>query len=317
MIDSGRYEKFGILYLDLDNFKDVNDTFGHDIGDKVLRAMATCLQNCDIPEGSLYNIGSDEFAIVMTKVPPSRDETRVQAILQAIEQPICIDGSVFHITASMGVVCYPGHGRTYEALLKNADAAMYRAKENGRGMYVFFDETIGNAVQEHTRLQNSLREALAHNEFLLYYQPQICTDTNTLYGFEALLRWKRPGVGVVAPAGLHPRGGGEPLDCAHRPMGAGERVPLHPAHQRGVRRALPGGGECVHHPTAARRLRRICAAHATGDGGGTKPAGAGNYRILPAGGDGAGHRQAAPAQRGGCAYRSGTILALGIRPFGT
>ncbi len=199
MIESGKYENFGILYLDLDNFKDVNDTFGHDIGDKVLRAVAACLQNCNIPVRSLYNIGSDEFAIVMTSAPLAQDEMHVQAILQAIEQPVCIDGSVFHITASMGVVCYPVHGQTYEALLKNADAAMYRAKGNGRGMYVFFDETIGNAVQEHTHLHNSLREALARDEFQLYYQPQICTDNNALYGFEALLRWNRPGVGVVAP----------------------------------------------------------------------------------------------------------------------
>jgi diguanylate cyclase (GGDEF)-like protein len=199
LIEAGQAERFGILYLDLVNFNDVNDTFGHDIGDKVLRAVAATLASCQIPAGSLYNMSADEFAILMTDVPPSRDETRVRAILQAVEKPVYIDGSEFHITASMGIACYPKHGQTYEVLLKNADAAMYHAKANGCSMYVFFDDTIGNAVLERTKLQNSLRQALANNEFRLYYQPQVGAKDNNLYGFEALIRWERPYVGLTAP----------------------------------------------------------------------------------------------------------------------
>ena len=200
MIDAGRTERISILYLDLDNFKDVNDTFGHDTGDKVLRAITLALQGYGLPEGSLYNIGADEYAVMLADITRQQAEVHMKGVLQTIEKPINLSGNVFHITASMGVAFYPEHGRTFDMLLKNADAAMYRAKGTGSGLYMMFDEAIGKAVLERTRLQSSLRNALDKNEFLLDYQPQINTLGEGIYGFEALIRWKRPGVGVVAPS---------------------------------------------------------------------------------------------------------------------
>lgn len=199
MIGAGQNGHIAILYLDLDNFKDVNDTFGHDTGDKVLRAIAAGLKGYGLPEDSLYNIGADEYALMLADITREQVEVHVKAVLRTIEKPITISGNMFHITASMGVAFYPEHGCTFDTLLKNADAAMYRAKGTGSGLYRMYDEAIGNAVLERTRLQSSLRNALDKNEFLLNYQPQINTEGEGVYGFEALIRWQRPGVGVVPP----------------------------------------------------------------------------------------------------------------------
>ncbi|MEA4999242.1 MAG: EAL domain-containing protein [Candidatus Limiplasma sp.] len=188
-----------VLYLDLDSFKDVNDTFGHDVGDQVLRAVANRLTEIIDPTDRLYNFGADEFVVVLNDATPVACEGTIKRILRQIEKPIMLGGTVFHITACMGVAGYPEDGETCDELLKNADAAMYRAKERGHGTFVFFDEAIGNAVIERNRLQSNLRDALSHNEFLLYYQPQINAGNKQLYGFEALIRWDRPGKGIVAP----------------------------------------------------------------------------------------------------------------------
>ncbi len=198
-LGGGRPENFTILYMDLDNFKDINDTYGHATGDVLLRVVGERLLRCGIPEGSLYNLGSDEFAVLLDSANPVSAGEKAGEIIRKIEEPLSIGGNTLHISASMGIVSYPEHGEGFDELLKNADSAMYRAKVNGSGTYTFFSEEIGSAVTERTKMQNSLREALAKNEFQLYYQPQTSAGGDTLYGFEALLRWNSAERAVVAP----------------------------------------------------------------------------------------------------------------------
>ena len=191
--------QMAILYMDMDNFKDVNDTYGHDTGDHLLRAVADSLRGRAASQ-NLYNFGADEFVLTLLDVTMEQAMAEGQRILRELEKPICVNGNIFHVTASMGISSYPQHGTTCDELLKNADAAMYRAKKLGNGSCVMYDSAIGNAVKERNELQNSLREALAKNEFVLYYQPQVSADRSRLFGFEALIRWNRPGKGMVPPA---------------------------------------------------------------------------------------------------------------------
>ena len=199
-IDEGRPEGFTILYMDLDNFKDINDAYGHAVGDELLKVVGERLRRCSIPESSMYNLGSDEFAAVLLgSVSRESAGEKADEMLLRIEEPLRVGGNTLHISASMGIVRYPEHGQDFDELLKNADSAMYRAKFNGRGTYAFFSAEIGSAVAERTKIQNNLRQALAKNEFQLYYQPQISASGDTLYGFEALLRWNSGDMGIVAP----------------------------------------------------------------------------------------------------------------------
>ncbi len=198
-IDEGRPEGFTILYLDLDNFKDINDAYGHAVGDELLKVVSERLRQCPIPESSMYNLGSDEFAVLLCSVSPESAGEKADEMIRRIEEPLSVGGNTLHISASMGIVSYPEHGEDFDELLKNADSAMYRAKFNGSGTYTFFSAEIGSAVAERTKMQNNLRQALAKNEFQLYYQPQTSASGDTLYGFEALLRWNSADMGVVAP----------------------------------------------------------------------------------------------------------------------
>ena len=200
MPSEGNLPRRTVLYLDLDRFKDINDTFGHDVGDCVLRAVAERLRNLLEPSDGLFHFGADEFVVVLDGTALFDAQNTARRILRQIEAPITVDGTLFHLTACMGVAGYPEHGKTCDALLKNADAAMYRAKELGDGTFVCYDDAIGQAVVERNRLQSSLRDAVSHQEFLLYYQPQINSQSGNLYGFEALLRWDRPGKGIVSPS---------------------------------------------------------------------------------------------------------------------
>lgn len=193
-------ERVAVLMLDLDRFKNVNDTFGHRIGDQLLegvsRRLEACLRNSDI----VARLGGDEFVIA---VPMSGDIENinrvVQKILVAFVEPFQVEGHDLHISASVGICEYPTDGETPEALLQAADAAMYEAKKKGRGNYFCFSKELFETSRDRQIRENDLHEACARNEFVLYYQPMVSTVSGLITGVEALLRWHHPQQGLIPP----------------------------------------------------------------------------------------------------------------------
>jgi diguanylate cyclase (GGDEF)-like protein len=202
----------GILFLDLDGFKEVNDTYGHDLGDRLLRGVAERLTSCirevdsvarggaDEAEKVVSRLGGDEFTILLVNIR-STDEAVLVAkrILRSLERPVRLDGRDLYITVSIGIAMYPGAVEGVDGLLKNADLAMYRAKENGRNTFEVFDESMLAGVVDRTALASDLRKALDRREFLLHYQPILDTPSRDIVAFEALLRWQHPTKGLLAP----------------------------------------------------------------------------------------------------------------------
>lgn len=193
-------EHFCFLFLDLDDFKEVNEAFGHGIGDLVLQKIARRLSRA-LPGNpvQVFNLGSDEFACLFTGQDSSSHCPEAELLLGRIAKPLAITDHLFNLSASGGIVRYPEHGETFAELLKNADTALYHAKSVQRGIATFYDPSFGQAVIDKTRLQRDLRQGLANHEFELYYQPQVEARTGTVCGFEALVRWHRPGHGLVSP----------------------------------------------------------------------------------------------------------------------
>jgi diguanylate cyclase (GGDEF)-like protein/PAS domain S-box-containing protein len=181
-----------VLFVDLDRFKAVNDTFGHSVGDKMLRAVATRLNDCVRGGDTVARLSGDEFAVVLSNLSKSDDAGLVaQKIVTALAAPFDLDGHQTYISASVGIALYPDDGNEPESLLKNADTAMYRAKEQGRNCYQFYVPQMNDRLMERMQLEGRLRGALDRREFLLHYQPKVALDTGTISGFEALLRWKQ------------------------------------------------------------------------------------------------------------------------------
>jgi len=198
--------ELALLFLDLDNFKDVNDTKGHDIGDKFLKEVAKRLRSCVGESNTLARIGGDEFVIVLTAVHAEEEAAattarRVQALFAA---PFVIEGEEFYSSTSIGIALYPEDGTDVESLLKCADAAMYHAKNEGKSNYQFFSQEMNNRIMRRVALENSMRQGLTRGEFTLHYQPQWDLKFASLTGVEALLRWKSPEFGDVGPAEFIP-----------------------------------------------------------------------------------------------------------------
>ncbi len=189
-----------ILYSDLDNFKVVNDSFGHPTGDRLLRVMAERFQHA-VPSGALVGrMGGDEFAIILEDDENSRlAEDTARAILRAFSQPLQIDGMQFHVGMSIGIASHPRDGEDFDALLRSADTAMYAAKGAGKSQYRVFDQVMDAAARDRFMLEDGLRHALARNELLLHYQPVHNLETGRLEGFEALLRWQSGEFGNIPP----------------------------------------------------------------------------------------------------------------------
>jgi len=181
-----------LMFLDLDRFKIINDTLGHDVGDALLKVVAQRIQGCVRSGDLISRLGGDEFTVIQESVSRRQEiEVVAQKIMNTMAQPFVLDGQELFIGTSIGISIYPPHGNDAETLIKNADTAMYSAKELGRNNYKFYIPKMSEEAVKRLELENSLRRALERNEFLLYYQPQICLRTMDIIGVEALLRWQR------------------------------------------------------------------------------------------------------------------------------
>jgi diguanylate cyclase (GGDEF)-like protein len=194
--------QLAVLLVDLDRFKHVNDTLGHEAGDTLLQVAARRFYDCLRETDTMARQGGDEFVVLMDELSDREPITRVsQRILDAMVQPFVIDGHEIHVTASVGISVYPDDGRT---LLRNADIALYRAKEKGRNNYQFYSAQIDNYSRERLALESGLRRALERGELTLHYQPKVDLAAGHICGMEALLRWQHPQMGLVAPGRFIP-----------------------------------------------------------------------------------------------------------------
>jgi diguanylate cyclase (GGDEF)-like protein len=197
---AGRGSGFAVFCLDLDKFKQVNDTLGHPAGDELLCAVADRLRACVREIDTVARLGGDEFAIIQSCVQSSEDaEHLARRIVDCVGEPYELNGHRAVIGCSVGVSLAPGDGTTGESLLKNADVALYRAKTDGRGTWRFFEPAMDASLQRRRALELDLREAMAKHEFELFYQPFYDLRLNQISGFEALLRWRHPTRGLVSP----------------------------------------------------------------------------------------------------------------------
>lgn len=189
-----------VLFIDLDRFKFVNDTLGHQAGDVLLKVVANRMSDALRDTDTISRMGGDEFVVVLPERMDSGLSTSiVQRIMEAIAQPLTIEGHEFFISSSIGVAVYPADGDTPETLIKHADIAMYRAKEIGRNNFQFYTSEMNERALERLRLEGDLRLAIEREEFLLYYQPQVDLRTGHIIGVEALIRWQHPELGMVPP----------------------------------------------------------------------------------------------------------------------
>ena len=195
-----RGNPFAVLCLDLDNFKPVNDTLGHAIGDELLRAVTDRLLGCVRTIDTVARLGGDEFAIVQADIAgPDQVIALARRLVEAVAAPYVIDGNDIQIAVSIGIALAPQDGTSHGVLLKSADAALYRAKEDGRRTFRFFELAMDETLQARHALEADLRRALVNDEFEVFYQPLLDVKSAAIRGFEALVRWRHPVRGLVAP----------------------------------------------------------------------------------------------------------------------
>jgi diguanylate cyclase (GGDEF)-like protein/PAS domain S-box-containing protein len=189
-----------VLFLDLDRFKTINDSLGHEMGDRVLLAVAKRLSDALREGDTVARLGGDEFVVALPEISDTRDVGAVAGkVLKAVSQPLRIDHLELHIEVSIGVSLYPEDGQDADTLMRKADTAMYHAKSSGRNNYQFFTAEMNAAVHKRLALETGLRQALARDEFLIHYQPQIDLATSRVVSVEALVRWRHPEHGVQLP----------------------------------------------------------------------------------------------------------------------
>ncbi|HEY6094733.1 MAG TPA: EAL domain-containing protein, partial [Gallionellaceae bacterium] len=193
-------EKVAVMFIDLDRFKLINDTLGHHIGDQLLIQVAHRLRSCVRNSDIVARLGGDEFVIGLSELE-STDPVFQMAdkILRMLSQPYSIEGNKLHSSPSIGIAIYPADGDSVDKVMKNADMAMYHAKSRGRNNYQFFEAAMNQASRERLELENDMRSALEHNEFVLHYQPKIDVRSGQVCGVEALVRWQHPSKGLISP----------------------------------------------------------------------------------------------------------------------
>ena len=189
-----------VMMLDLDRFKNINDSLGHYAGDRLLEAVATRLRGCIRESDTVARLGGDEFVLVITGVAQQKNpEPIAEKALHALSQPFQIEGNELQIAASLGVAVFPDNGKNPELLLQYADTAMYAAKKSGRGQYCFFSAELTEAAQREQEFETELVQACKRHEFVLHYQPFIDSKSGVITGTEALIRWQHPTRGLVPP----------------------------------------------------------------------------------------------------------------------
>ena len=206
MAQADRYhQKLAVMFLDLDRFKAINDTLGHNVGDQLLKIAAERLRSCVRDSDTVARLGGDEFTVIVEDIVEDHDAAAVaQKILDTLSQPFNLYGHEVFISVSVGVTLYPSDDENADNLLRNADSAMYRAKEFGRNNFQFYVAEMNIKARERLRLESSLRRALDRNEFMLYYQPRVSLESGRVIGAEALLRWRHPEMGLVPPSEFIP-----------------------------------------------------------------------------------------------------------------
>jgi len=204
-----------LLFLDLDDFKRVNDTLGHHAGDELLKDVAArvgecvratdCVARRRTSQGAVARLGGDEFMIMLPDLGDAYEAAVVaERVLAALARPFTVGGHEIHVTTSIGITTYPADGEDVDALIKNADMAMYDAKERGKNDYQYYTHAMNAAAYQRLAMENALRKAVERDELVLYYQPQLAAESGELVGAEALLRWRHPELGLIAPAKFIP-----------------------------------------------------------------------------------------------------------------
>ncbi|MER2189461.1 MAG: EAL domain-containing protein [Solibacillus sp.] len=197
--------RHAVFFLDLDRFKQVNDTLGHSIGDQLLIAIANRIKKLLKNKDILARYGGDEFVVTLTNITHSREAAKfAEQMIRIIEEPVVIDNQEVFVSASMGVSIYPEDGTTAEGLINCADRAMTFSKENGRNGFAFYFDGLNTDTKRVLLLDTEMRKAIENRDFELYYQPKVCVETNEVVGVEALLRWTNEKLGNVSPAEFIP-----------------------------------------------------------------------------------------------------------------
>jgi len=197
--------KLVLFFIDLDRFKEINDSMGHDIGDEVLKEVTARLESAIRKEDSLARLGGDEFTIIIENLVDVQNVSFLaNKILKVLSNPVIIDDNKLYVSSSIGISIYPDDGTSTQNLLKYADSAMYKAKAEGRNNFQFYSSEMTELAFERVVLETSLRVAFENNELVVFYQPQVNGKTNQIIGMEALVRWKHPVMGLISPAKFIP-----------------------------------------------------------------------------------------------------------------
>ncbi len=193
-------QKVALLFIDLDHFKEINDSFGHDIGDKILLEFTKRIHTKILPTDTLSRLGGDEFCVILNDINDVETiSIFISEIVEVCKGAFMVDTQVLYVSMSIGVAVYPNDGESARTLLKNADTAMYKAKDNGRNTYAFYDEEMSSKAMERIYLETELRKAFVNDHLCVYFQPQMNALTNELIGMEALVRWEHPTMGLIFP----------------------------------------------------------------------------------------------------------------------
>ncbi|RCX09813.1 putative bifunctional diguanylate cyclase/phosphodiesterase [Extensimonas vulgaris] len=201
---SEKASRFAIVFLDLDRFKIVNDSLGHSFGDRVLQLVAERIAACLRQTDMLCRLGGDEFLLYLHEADATAAEGVARRILESMLRPCELDGMGFSVMCSMGIALYPQDGSTLDELIKQADTAMYRVKDRGRGNYSFYQPQMNAHLLSRMKLEHAMRQGLEAQRFFVHYQPQVCLATGGITGAEALLRWNDPELGAVSPGQFIP-----------------------------------------------------------------------------------------------------------------